>query len=93
MIADYAYDNNDLLAQVEEVKGVAVIPSKSNRKVRRCLNRDLYGTRHIVERFLGRIKEFRRVATGYEKRAHNHLSTLLVTVTRNLLREMAREVN
>lgn len=33
VIADKAYNNNDLLAQVEDVKGVAVIPSKSNRKV------------------------------------------------------------
>lgn len=93
VIADRAYDTNDLLAQVEEVKGVAVIPSKSNRKVQRCLDRELYGTRNIVERFFGRIKEYRRVATRYEKRARNYLSTVLLTVTRYLLREMAREVN
>ncbi len=43
VIADKAYDNNDLLAQVEDVKGVGVIPSKSNRKVQRCLDRNLQG--------------------------------------------------
>ena len=93
VIADKAHDTNDIISQVEDVKGVAVIPSKSNRKVRRDLDRDLYGTRNIVERFLGRLKEYRRVATSYEKRARNYLSTLPLIVTRLLLREMAKAVN
>lgn len=94
VIADKAYDTNDIISQVEDVKGGGgAIPSKSNRKVRRGLDRNLYGTRNIVERFFGRLKEYRRVATRYEKRARNYLSTLLLIVTRLLLREMAKTVN
>ena len=54
---------------VSEAGGVAVIPSKTNRKVPRELDRALYARRNLVERFFGTIKEFRRVATRYEKRA------------------------
>ena len=56
-------------------------------------DRELYGTRNIVERFLGRIKEYRRVAARYEKRARNYLSTLLLKVIRYLLREMVKVVD
>ena len=73
--------------------GMAEISSKSNRKVQRWIDRDLFVTRYIVERFLGQIKEYRRVATRYEKRARNYLSTVVLTVTSYLLREMAKLVN
>ena len=82
MIADRAYDSDAILDLVSEAGGVAVIPSKTNRKVPRELDRALYARRNLVERFFGTIKEFRRVATRYEKRARNYLSTVLLAETR-----------
>ena len=79
-VAAKVHDNNVLLAQGEEVKGMAVIPARSNHNVYRCLDWDLYGTRNILECFLGRSKEYPSMAQPYEKRARNYLSTLLLTV-------------
>ena len=90
VIADRAYDSDAILDLVAEAGGVAVIPSKANRKVQRDLDRDLYARRNLVERFFSKIKEFRRVATRYEKRARNYLSTVLLAETRYLLRTLAR---
>ena len=45
----------------------------------------------ILRRFFGKIKEFRRVATRYDKRARNDLSTVLLAETRYLLRDLARQ--
>ena len=69
--------------------GIAAVPSKSNRKTPRELDREAYAGRNRIERFFGKIKEFRRVATRYEKRARNHLSAVMLAVTRYLLRNLA----
>ena len=65
---------------------------RSNYHQTKPLIIDKHGARNIVERFFGRIKEYRRAAIRHEKRSRNDLSTLLLTTTRYLLREMAREV-
>ena len=90
VIADRAHDSDAILDLVAEAGGVAVIPSTANRRASRHLDRDLCARRNLVERFLGKIKEFRRAATGYEKRAGNYLSTVLLAETRDLLRTLAR---
>jgi transposase len=45
----------------------AVIPSRSNRREQRPLDEHLYASRNLVERFFCRIKQFRRIATRYDK--------------------------
>ena len=90
MIADRAYDSDAILELVAEAGGVAMNPSGPNRKVPRELDRDLYARRNRVERVFGKIKEFRRVATGCDKRARNDLFTVLIAETRDLLRTLAR---
>ncbi len=52
---------------IETAGATAVIPSKSNRTSPRPLDREIYRMRNLVERFFGKIKEFRRVATRYDK--------------------------
>ncbi|QQV58209.1 transposase (plasmid) [Ralstonia syzygii subsp. celebesensis] len=47
----------------------AVIPSRAHRRERRPLDRHLYRSRNLVERFFARIKQFRRIATRYDKLA------------------------
>ena len=90
VIADRACDSDAILELVTGAGGVAVIPPAANRKVPRELDRALYARRNLVERFFGTIKEFRRVATRYEKRAGNDRSAVLLAETRDLLRTLAR---
>ena len=54
----------------------AVIPSKSNQRRRRSFDREAYRARNRVERLFSRLKQFRRIATRYEKRAQNYLAML-----------------
>jgi transposase len=53
-----------------------VIPSRSRRKTKRRIDRELYKDRNKIERFIGRIKHYRRIATRYEKSARNYLAML-----------------
>jgi putative transposase len=66
-IADKAYDADHLLDQVTQTGAEAVIPPKRNRKVQRPYDVDLYKERNIIERFFNKLKQFRRVATRYDK--------------------------
>jgi transposase len=82
-IADKGYDSNDLVARIERGGAEAVIPPKKNRKVPRAYDEHLYKERNKVERFINLIKQYRRVATRYEKTARNflgflHLASILV---------------
>ena len=69
VIADKAYDTNAILEHIASARARAVIPSKANRMEQRPLEREAYVTRNLVGRFFGKIKEFRRVATRYDRRA------------------------
>ena len=89
VIANKACDTNAILDDLAEVGATAVIPSKSNRTESRTLDTAVYATRNLVERFFGRIKEFRRVATRFDKRARNFLSAVIFAATRYLMRGLA----
>jgi transposase len=56
----------------------AVIPSKTSRRERIRLDRDVYRQRNVIERMLGRLKDFRRIATRYDKLAGNFLSGICI---------------
>jgi putative transposase len=76
VLGDKGYDSNDLLAYVASLEAEAVIPSKKNRNEQREIDRELYKDRNKIERFIGRVKHYRRVATRYEKTARNYLAML-----------------
>ncbi len=63
MLADKAYDSNDLRDKIAAMDAQAVIPSRRNRKVPIPHDIDLYKHRNRIERCFGRLKHFRRVAT------------------------------
>jgi transposase len=67
VIGDRAYDSDTLIRRIEERGQAAVIESRSNRKVFRVIDSILYRRRNVIERWFGRLKGFRRVATRYEK--------------------------
>lgn len=76
ILADKGYDANDLIDSIQAAGAMAVIPPKQNRVVQRSYDRHMYKDRNLVERFFNRIKQFRRIATRYEKLARNYLSFL-----------------
>lgn len=73
-VGDKGYDSDKLVRVIEENGAVAVIPPKKNRKDPRWYDRHLYKVRNLVERLIGRVKHFRRVATRYEKKDVNYLA-------------------
>ncbi len=67
LIADKAFDNDALRQKLEERGALAVIPPKSNRKRPIPCDFAMYKWRHLIENFFCNLKEFRRVATRYDK--------------------------
>lgn len=76
VIGDKGYDADALVARIHAADAQAVIPPRSNRTEHRAYDRHLYKDRNLVERFFNRIKQFRRIATRYEKLARNYFSML-----------------
>lgn len=76
-VADKGYDSNRIIEAVEKKGMTAVIPSKANRIVQRAIDSHVYKERHLVENFFCKIKDYRRVATRYEKTAANFLGFVL----------------
>ena len=72
--ADKAYDSDAILQHLASNGIEAVIPPKSNRLVQRSFDKHLYKNRNLVERFFCRIKQFRRIATRYDKLAERFAS-------------------
>jgi transposase len=76
LIADKGYDSGPLIELVT-AKGIeAVIPPKKNRLVQREYDRHLYRERHLIECFIGKIKQYRRVFSRFEKLSKNYLGFL-----------------
>lgn len=72
-ILDKAYDTDAVLAFFESQGTTPVIPPKANRVVRRDYDRQLYKERNLIERFIGKIKQFRRVFSRFDKYARSYL--------------------
>ena len=67
VVGDRAYDSNDFVSHLEALDLKAVIPSRSNRLVPRLIDAEVYRRRNVIERWFGRLKQFRRIATRYDK--------------------------
>jgi len=74
LLADKGYDADYVIAAATEMGAMAVIPPKANRKIKREYDKDLYKERNLIERMFNKLKQFRRVATRYDKRAFTYLS-------------------
>ena len=86
VIADKAFDSDALVRAVERRGAEAVIPPKKNRRSPRDYDRHLYRERKKVEWFINLLKQYRRVATRYEKTARNFLGFVHVASIMILLR-------
>ena len=77
LIADKAFDADARVLEPLAAAGkTAVIPPRANRSSLRNYDRPLYGERHLIENFFAKIKQFRAIATRYEKTARNFLAAV-----------------
>ena len=77
LIADKAFDADARVLEPLAAAGkIAVIPPRTNRSSPRNYDRELYAARHLIENFFAKIKQFRAIATRYEKTARNFLAAV-----------------
>jgi transposase len=72
--ADKGYDSSAFVAQIEATGAKAVVPQLGTRKDQRPVDWAQYKNRNLVERFFARLKQFRRIATRYDKLAARFIS-------------------
>jgi transposase len=83
VIGDKGYDGGEFVATIEATGAEAVIPPKKNRIFKREYDEVLYKERNLAERFINRIKQYRRIATRYDKMARNfpgfvHVAAIMI---------------
>ena len=69
ILADKGYDSDKFVRWIEERGGIVVIPSRANAKRPRHTDWHIYKECHLVENFFPKLKNNRRFATRYEKKA------------------------
>ena len=86
VIADRGYDKKALVEQIESRGAQAVIPTQKSRKEQRVVDPHLYAERNVCERFWSKVKQYRRVATRYDKKAQNFLAFVKVAAIMVMLK-------
>ena len=81
-LADKAYDSDAIRSQITAQGGFANIPAKRNRRKGFAFSSFLYRYRNLVERFFGKLKNARGLATRYDKRSDNFLAAIKLFCTR-----------
>jgi len=78
VLADTAYDADHFRNEVKAKSAQAVIPSNPSRAMKLPLDKDIYKERHLVECAINKLKQFRRIATRYDKTAASFLGMATV---------------
>ena len=81
LLGDKGYDSNAIRYKVEEKGTMLNIPPKANRCWKNCFSSVPYRDRNAIERMFGRLKDFRRVATRYDRSATNFLAAVCLAAT------------
>ena len=81
VMADTAYDADSFRQAIADKGALAVIPSNPSRTRKYPLDRPLYAQRHLIECCFSKLKQFRRVATRFEKTARNYLAVVTLAAT------------
>jgi transposase len=79
MLGDRAYDSGELRQHLSAQGTRPVIPNRSNRKQPFRFSKHLYKLRWRIECAFNRLKDFRRIATRYDKLARNYLASVCLT--------------
>ena len=72
--ADKAYDSQTVRQHIKDEGALPVIPSRANATQKAYCPKRIYRRRHKIENFFCRIKDWRRIATRYDKLARNFLA-------------------
>lgn len=81
LLADKGYDSDAIRRQIEATGAAPIIPPKVNRCWKPCFSPVLYRGRNAIERMFGRLKDFRRIATRYDRLAQNFLAAVCLAAT------------
>lgn len=82
LIADKGFDAEArVLTPLREAGKQAVIPSRAKRLQPRTYDKELYKARHLIENFFAKLKQFRAIATRYDKTKQNFLAALYFACT------------
>ena len=82
LIADKAFDADErVISPLTAAAKQVVIPPKSNRKRPRTYDKELYKARHLIENFFARLKQYRAIATRYDKTARNFLAAVYLAAS------------
>ena len=82
LLADKAFDADQrVIEPLQKAGKTCVIPPKSNRKAPRPFDKEMYKARHLIENFYARLKQFRAIATRYDKTARNFLAAIHLAAT------------
>jgi transposase len=78
VMADAAYDSDRLRTAIAAKGALAVIPNNPSRAIKHPLDKHLYAQRHLIECCFSKLKQFRRVATRFEKTARHYLAVVTI---------------
>ena len=81
LLGDRAFDVDWLRAELDQRGASAVIPPKSSRKACIAYDRDMYRWRHLIENFFAKLKEFRAIATRYDKTDVSYSAAICMATT------------
>jgi transposase len=86
VLGDTAFDADHFRNDIKAMNAQAVIPSHPSRAKKLPLDKDIYKERHLVECCFNMLKQFRRIATRYEKTARNFLAMINIAAVALWLR-------
>ena len=81
ILGDKGYDSDDFIEAIVTMGAIPVIPPRKNRKGPRAYDKAIYKERNLVERLFQKLKQYRRIATRYERLARNFKSMLSLVAT------------
>jgi Transposase and inactivated derivatives len=82
VLADQGYDADQRVIERLQQQGKScVLPPKRNRKNPREYDKELYKARHLIENFFAKLKQYRAIATRYDKLAETFLSAIYMAAT------------
>lgn len=89
LLADRAYDADNIRKSMDKPDVLPVIPMRKSRKKRVGVDRSLYRLRNLVKRCFNKLKNARRVATRYDKTAESFLGFIDITSIRLWVRHLS----
>jgi len=81
LVADKGYDSNDLRQWLTERGTKPVIPPKRHRRVKLDCDTNIYKQRNVIERMFCRFKDWRRVATRFDRNVKTFMATIAIAAT------------